>query len=281
MVGRRPKDFRGGDLAEELGIVLLKGIAAVATVPRPEDVGIDAIATLLREGPNRMLVAENSFYVQLKASGERKISYSGDGLRWLRALKLPFFVGIVRLNDAAIDLYGTHRLSQIMLEAVGWEQVDLYFKPVNEGKGTSTKRVTDIAPPLLAWSVHDLANRDFLSHAYSRLKPYIEREQRNIDYRPIGYLENIDWNPGEPTPDYGGGRTIMGSGREEDFLRVLQSMGPHLDSFSLWATSRNDREGLDLYQRLVDHMRVAGFDADPGNIRRAGIRAQMEFRRKV
>lgn len=279
MVGRRPKDFREGDLAEELGIVLLKSIAAVATVPRPEDVGIDAIATLLREGPDRMLVAENSFYVQLKKSGERKISYAGEAIRWLKALKLPFFVGIVRLEDAAIDLYGTHRLSQIMLEAIEWERLDLYFKPVDETKkATSTKRATDIAPPLLTWSVHDLSNPDFLSDAYTRLKPYIEQEQRNIDYRPIGYLENIDWRPGDPAPNYDAGTTTTGSGREEDFLHLLRSMRPHLSAFSLWALSRNDREGLELYERLVDHLRGAGFDADPGDVRRSGIRAQMKLR---
>jgi hypothetical protein len=77
VVGRRPRDFRAGDLSEELGVALLKGIAAVATVPRPEDVGIDAIATLLREGPNRMLVAENSFYVQIKKAGETRSATMG------------------------------------------------------------------------------------------------------------------------------------------------------------------------------------------------------------
>ncbi|NLS91164.1 MAG: hypothetical protein GXX96_03150 [Planctomycetaceae bacterium] len=46
MPGRRRSSFRSGDLAEHLGLLLLKGIAAVAEVARPEDVGLDAIATL-------------------------------------------------------------------------------------------------------------------------------------------------------------------------------------------------------------------------------------------
>jgi hypothetical protein len=48
MAGRLRSSFRSGNLAEHLGLLLLKGIAAVADVPRTEDVGLDAIASLLR-----------------------------------------------------------------------------------------------------------------------------------------------------------------------------------------------------------------------------------------
>ena len=57
MAGRRPGGFRRGDLNEELGILLLKSFATVATVPRAEDTGIDAIATLLRKDPKNLLIA--------------------------------------------------------------------------------------------------------------------------------------------------------------------------------------------------------------------------------
>ena len=66
---------------EELGLLLLKSIAAVAPVPRPEDVGIDAVAPLLRIGPKGLLFAENSFYVQLKSDLERVIDYAGNEVR--------------------------------------------------------------------------------------------------------------------------------------------------------------------------------------------------------
>ncbi len=65
MPGRRRENLRSGDLAEELGILLLKGIAAIAEVPRPEDIGFDGVATLLREGEGGFLYAENSFYLQI------------------------------------------------------------------------------------------------------------------------------------------------------------------------------------------------------------------------
>ena len=36
---RRGKNFRSGDLAEQLGLYLLQSMALVAPVPRTEDVG--------------------------------------------------------------------------------------------------------------------------------------------------------------------------------------------------------------------------------------------------
>lgn len=90
MPGSRGKDFRGGDLAEGLGLELLRPFAFIAPVPRPEDVGIDAVATVFRPD-NHRLIAEDSFLVQVKAASIRKIQYGGEQLDWLRTLKLPFF----------------------------------------------------------------------------------------------------------------------------------------------------------------------------------------------
>jgi len=45
MTGRRLRSYRIGDLNEELGILLLKSLAAVAPIPRQEDFGLDAEAT--------------------------------------------------------------------------------------------------------------------------------------------------------------------------------------------------------------------------------------------
>src|SRR4051794_20728555 len=98
MAGRRWADFRGGDLSEELGILLLKGVAAVAPVPRPEDVGLDAVATLLRRDGD-YLIAEDSFYVQLKSASDKRVVYGKHEIQWARALKLPLFVG--RVDKAA------------------------------------------------------------------------------------------------------------------------------------------------------------------------------------
>ena len=70
MPGRLRTSFRSGNLAEHLGLLLLKGIAAVADVPRTEDVGLDAVATLLRRASDGNCYAEDGFVVQLKSYSE-------------------------------------------------------------------------------------------------------------------------------------------------------------------------------------------------------------------
>ena len=72
MVERLRTSFRFGNLAEDLGLLLLKGISTVADVPRTEDVGLDAIANLLRFDADRNCYAEDSFGVQLKAISEQR-----------------------------------------------------------------------------------------------------------------------------------------------------------------------------------------------------------------
>jgi hypothetical protein len=153
-----------------------------------------------------------------------------------------------------------------MLEGSDWDRVDLYLKPVNESKGAPTNRRTDIGPPLLQWTVQKLADSSFLSTAYSVMKPYLETEERNIEYRPIGYLENMRWRTNEP-PDSEIGTTTVGSPSEEHTLRVMRSMAPHLNALYLRAFGGNDRNGLELYLRLVNYMREGGFDPDPGDVR--------------
>ncbi len=72
---KRIANYRSGDRAEALGIVLLQSFCAVAPVPRQEDFGlVDAVATLLRR-EGRMLYAEDSFSVQFKSRTEKVIEY--------------------------------------------------------------------------------------------------------------------------------------------------------------------------------------------------------------
>src|SRR6185437_17013963 len=97
------KDWRKGDLAEGLGLELLRPFAFIAPVPRPEDVGIDAVTTLFRP-ENKRLFAEDSFLVQVKAESVRHIKYCGEQLEWLRA-KLPLFWLSLDLANATAELW--------------------------------------------------------------------------------------------------------------------------------------------------------------------------------
>jgi hypothetical protein len=231
MAGRRHKHFRSGDLNEELGILLLKGIAAVANVARPEDVGIDAIATLLRNGPNDMLIAENSFYVQFKSSSHRKLTFADHEVRWLEQLRLPFFIGSVRKADSAIDLYPTHRLSQVILEAK-YSEIHLFLDEKRHLHEDGGARRINIGPPLLSWSINDLVDRNFSELAFSVLKPYLDAEERNILYREVRYVETISWETGKPPKAESSRGFMRTTNSTEEFVLAMKSMsslvGTHL-----------------------------------------------------
>jgi hypothetical protein len=171
MPGRRGKNLRSGDLAEELGILLLKGIAAVAEVPRPEDVGYDGVATLLREDGSGFLYAEDSFYVQIKSASIESVPYEEHETEWLMNLKLPLFIGSVSSKDAKISLYTTFRLSQIALEMeLAYRKLTLHLKGVEEQSQRGGERVFNIGPPLLTWGFMELQSPEFRRKAYEMLR---------------------------------------------------------------------------------------------------------------
>src|SRR3954470_20227230 len=107
MAGRLGANLRSGNMAEALGILLLKGIAAVADVPRTEDVGLDAVASLLRRDEDGNCYAEDNFVVQLKSDSATSIEYRDHELEWLLAQSLPMFIGLVSLRDSRLSLYPT------------------------------------------------------------------------------------------------------------------------------------------------------------------------------
>lgn len=117
MPGMQDRNLRSAYLHEELGIFLLRAVALVAPVPRPEDVGSDALATLIRPEGSRRLIPDLSFLVQLKASSITSVPYTtSDAMGWIIALDVPLFIGRVDLRQARIELFTTQRLHQIMLE---------------------------------------------------------------------------------------------------------------------------------------------------------------------
>ena len=105
------RNLRRGNLAEDLGVLLLRHCAAVVQFPRTEDYGIDAIGTLLRPVSGRKVVPEDSFCVQFKAASIREVHFKLEKLLWLEDLELPFLIGSVDLELAKLDLYWTHPLS--------------------------------------------------------------------------------------------------------------------------------------------------------------------------
>ncbi|KKM82257.1 hypothetical protein LCGC14_1321470, partial [marine sediment metagenome] len=198
MTGTRDKNLRSGDIHEDLGLLLLRGIALATAIPRTEDVGADAFATLLREASVRSLVAEESFLVQFKASSVRTIQYeTPTAIDWLTQLEMPFFVGSVDLASAAIKLYATHCLSQIFLES-RHSRIHLHLDPVDRSQSRADVRHTNLGKPVLTWSVPDITQKGFLSKAYAVLKGHISVLRRNLLLRPLGSADMVRWEPGQP-----------------------------------------------------------------------------------
>jgi hypothetical protein len=100
---KRIVNYRFGDRAEGLGIVLMQMFCAIAPVPRQEDFGIvDAVATLLRRD-GRLVYAEDSFSVQFKSRTERVVKYVGERFDALLNQELGLFIAQVDLSRADIN----------------------------------------------------------------------------------------------------------------------------------------------------------------------------------
>jgi hypothetical protein len=201
-------NLRRAYLQEELGVYLLKGIAAVASVERPQDVGIDAIATLLRRDSQRRLFAENSFYVQLKSASVQSVKYEGSAISWLMELRLPLFIGRIDPSKCSISLYTSHRG---MAAASHWQYKSLEFvlgettstdplgwKEEAHAQGSRTEFDARIflGQPVLTWNAEDVTDPAFIGRCFAVMKPLLEIEARNIRWRNVGYHEGIKWETG-------------------------------------------------------------------------------------
>ncbi|MGA7497372.1 MAG: hypothetical protein WBX00_11650 [Isosphaeraceae bacterium] len=246
MPGRRGKNLRSGDLAEELGVLLLKGIAAVAEVPRPEDIGFDGVATLLREDGSGFLYAEDSFYVQLKSASVGSVAYEGYEAKWLMNLKLPLFIGSVNSKDSTISLYTTFRLSfMAALEYSNYTKLSLHMQKTEEKSDPKGERSLNIGPPLLKWGFEDLQSAEFRKKAYEMLKTVIGAEERNIKYRTIRYVESINWETNERVGV--GGRMMTSRGNvASDMVQLLEAMEPYIRALSTQFIDTSGKDELDV-----------------------------------
>lgn len=263
MMAVRATNYRRGDIAEAIGVCLLQGTSLVAPVPRTEDVGLDVVATLLRpDGPYRVL-AENSFYVQLKAASVREIAFTGkEKVDWLLALELPLFVGSVDVAKAKIDLFACHRITQASIERLKYDEVILSLDNKSEFVTPGTTRKIGVGPAVYSWTVSDLAKTDFPSSIYTVLKPHLVTAKRNIELRRSRRFEQLRWSTGSvPEQD---SFVQMGGGTGDDPLPSLLDLAmPYLSACVLEAHGSGRKL---LAQKLADVMKSmfeAGASDDP------------------
>lgn len=263
MAGRRPGGIRSGDLNEELGILLLKSFATVAPVPRPEDTGVDAVATLLRESPNNLLIAENSFFVQLKSYSGRTVELAEHEVAWVKNLKLPFFIGSVCKEQGAIELYSTHRLTEFLINETP-PAIRLHLDQGPEQRMAASVWDVRIGPPVLIWTTAVFGDDSFPRNAYEVIKPHVVGEQRNIESRNVRYCRKITWETGKP-PVFGN-LAFAQSGSAAEIMAASEAMAPALSALAIHIHMTRDEEARQVILSIYDMFRKFGIEPDVGGV---------------
>src|SRR5262249_12398744 len=260
MPGVRDRNFRSGDLHEELGLFLLRSVAFVAPVPRQDDVGNDAFVTLVRPEGSRRLLPDVSFLVQLKAASVVKVSYSGkDEIAWITNLEIPLFIGRVDLRNASIALYSTQRLHQILLET-SYDEIQLLLDPADESSRENNSRPVNIGPPVHAWSVTDLGEENFLARTFSVLRPHVEGLRRNRHLRDIRYQRPLTWETGQTPQEFG---VMIHGTAYDDASDVLQSIVPGVQRLLTVMMHKQRYRHFTTLVAFIQMMREWGVDPDP------------------
>lgn len=270
MAGRLRKSYRDGNLSEHLGLLLLKGVAAVAEVPRTEDVGLDAVATLLRRDVDGNCYAEDGFVVQLKSSKTRPVEYRGHSLSWLIRQTQPMFIGLVSLSDSSIELYPTLHANQAVF-ACEAESVTLHFEKSKHpypwaGKPEKSATVW-LGEPLLKWTVADLTEKAVMEKAYQILKKFLSIARHEYELLSFGQCSDLSWT----TNDLGSIQTSfrMIKGQPDDLKSLAEQCKPGLRSLLFHGLGlpeeRRDKLMIPLLT-LVVALRDLGVEVDPLNI---------------
>ncbi len=260
MPGVRDRNLRSGDLHEELGIFLLKAVALVAPVPRPEDVGNDAFATLIRPEGTRRLIPDLSFLVQLKSASISLVSYTTpEEMAWISALEVPLFIGRVNLKQASIELFTTQRLHQVLLEK-NYDGIELLLDPSDETSTTPSVRRANLGPPVHAWSMANITESDFLARSHVVLRPHVETLRRNRSLRGIQTQRQLQWETGQPPKEMG---ELMLISPDHEIADTLQDMAPHARRLIMELMRRKAYGDFPVMLALFDLMRRWGADPDP------------------
>lgn len=273
MPGVRDRNLRSGDLHEELGVFLLKGVALVAPVPRQEDVGSDVFATLIRPEGTRRLIPDLSFLVQLKAGSETSVKYpTPDAVAWLSSLDTPLFIGRVSLKEARIELFSTQRVHQILLEQP-YESIELLLDSADKPSPQAKSRKANLGNPVHAWSVADLTMPDFLAKSFEVLHPHVENLRQNRLLRGIHSQNLLQWETGHP-PTNGG--WMMLTAKDSGITHTLQEISPHIRRLLMEVMHRKRYADFPPMLAFMDLMARWGVDSDPDGVLRSIVGSMAE-----
>lgn len=262
MPGNRDRNFRGGDLSEGLGLEMLRPFAYIAPVPRTEDIGFDAVATLQRRN-GRQLYAEDSFVVQVKAASVRVLEFEGEKLDWLRSLSLPFYLMSVDRQSFTMELRSIVRASTHFnyrdRKAI---TLNLDETPFDI---TGDRMSVWLGPPILRWTAPEANDPTYHQTVYEVLKAWIRFEMENISLRPLGMMFRICWETNQ-IPQPTGSFTIASHPRE--FQSVLEALCPQMQwlGMHVFGNRESSDDLLIGLLHLTQFMRRHGVDPDPGGL---------------
>lgn len=228
MAAIRGKNLRSGDLAEELGLLLLQQMALVAPIPRTEDVGIDAVVTLIKDFDKMRLIAEDTIFVQIKSTSVKNIEYIGHEVEWLYNLELPFFIASVNRKNSSVQLYCAHRLSNAFITKHNRKRIEVQFNDkFSDDIVKMDDPIINIGPPVLEWSMTSLEDDNAFSDTfYLVLKEHVKIYKKNLSSRDVGWTDLLQWKTNELPKIYG-----KASAKSRSYPERIQIAEEALDPF--------------------------------------------------
>src|SRR3989339_1339418 len=275
MAGRLRRSFRFGNLSEHLGLLLLKGIAAVADVPRTEDVGLDAVASLLRSDDDGNAYAEDSFLVQFKSDSVVNLDYQEHELKWLLAQSQPMFIGRVSLRDSRLSLHPTLYVNQAAL-ALHPKRIAVLFGmsdvPSFLGSGHTWPWCGGLDPsatvwlgkPLLKWTLDDLSGSEWSRTAYQILKRFLRIARLEYELLSIGQCSNLAWSTNDA--DTITSSFLMMRGHPDELKTLAQKCLPGLRALLANAVLMPENLLMTPLLGLVRALRDLGMEIDAEDV---------------
>lgn len=254
----RPKNTRLGNVAEDIGLALLRGVTFVAPFPHPDDYGIDAIATLARDYDARRLIAESVFCVQLKKSSVTEISLTGDQINWLFNVPLPFYVGSVDVSTSTIKLYSDQSLLFAERVKSDWTEMNIVFDQRPTEKDIENG-IVSLGSPIFSWQLSQLDSKDFRAGFYDVLKAHVHNSGINRVVRPVGMIFLSKWDPG-CLPESTGWYSARPA--RATFPDIDDYVAPMMDAWSDQAVKDNAVDSLDDWIAIFIKKRLSRMAAD-------------------
>lgn len=252
----RSRNLRSGDIAEQLGLLLLQSVGLVAPVPRTEDVGIDAVFTFLEDFDRHRFKASTSFFVQLKSKSVDSIEYVGEEVRWLFELELPFFIGSVDRSTGSMDLYCCHNLSEAFVSSPSCNRISIRtdhgIKPTDFHPAAD---VVNVGPPVFSWSLDDVETNPELRNQFNLVcKAHARAAKTSIEQRRVGMVETVTWETNK-VPEMIGwkSRVLQGDEVVDDIADITM---PYLLMFWDACLTRENMEWLDEILLLTQKYRM-------------------------